>query len=243
MMDPEQHPVESVGGDLNAEETTSGEGDPIGARVREARQRAGLSQTALAERVGVSQPAVAAWETGAYDPRRVVIARIADVLDVSPDWLASGRRSEAERDKHAAALYLRRPLVHTPVIAMRDAARLAGDAMTGPHRFAEDYIPVTSASDAIFAVFADEPAMAGAFQLNTLAVVNYADRRPADGRYCLALIDGAARLRRWRGGDKGIAGEDAGPAFETAPQTGAPARVSARLADIIGSVIIAVRFY
>ena len=222
-----------------------GEADEaIGARVRAARQHAGLSQTALAARVGVSQPAVAAWETGAYDPRRVVIARLADALDVSPDWLASGRRSDAERDKHAAALYLRRPLIHTPVISMGDAARLVDREATGPHRFAEDYIPMTSASDELFAVFADEPVMAGVFALNSLVVIDYADRDPADGRYCLALLDGAARLRRWRsegwpGGQSGRSG----PLLETAPIAGAPEQQSAKAVPIIGCVTISVRFF
>jgi transcriptional regulator with XRE-family HTH domain len=39
-----------------------------GLLIREARLRAGLSQRALAERMGTSQPAVARWEDGRQEP-------------------------------------------------------------------------------------------------------------------------------------------------------------------------------
>lgn len=232
------HDTDLPGDDAAGPQDDHGGVEAIGARVRAARLKAGLSQTALAERVGVSQPAVAAWETGAYDPRRVVIARLADSLSVSPDWLARGRRSPMERDKHAAAVYLRRPLVHTPVISMADAVRLAGDEDIGPHRFAEDYIPVTSASDQVFAVFTDEPCMGGAFLPNMLVVVDYGDRHPADGRYCLALIDDQARIRRWRAD-----GPDGGPVLQTVPPGGhTPEAIPAAGITIIGCVRLAVHF-
>jgi transcriptional regulator with XRE-family HTH domain len=39
-----------------------------GLLIREARLRAGLTQRALAERMGTSQPAVARWENGRQEP-------------------------------------------------------------------------------------------------------------------------------------------------------------------------------
>lgn len=47
--------------------------------VKELREAAGLSQTALALRVGVSRQAVAAWESGAW-PNAELIPRIAFAL-------------------------------------------------------------------------------------------------------------------------------------------------------------------
>ncbi len=170
----------------------------IGDRIRHARKEAGLNQTELAERVGVSQPAVANWESGVHDPRRVMLAKIADVLRVSPGWLASGDRSALETDKQPAAAYLRRPLRHAPVIAIEEAMWFLNDAGADPHGAALDYIPITSGAEKVFAFFIDDEAMNRAFPKNTLVVVDYGDRRPADGAYALFSVDGTPLVRRWR---------------------------------------------
>lgn len=172
----------------------------IGERIREARKAAGLNQAALAARVGVTQPAVANWESGVHDPRRMMLAKLAEALSTSLEWLAEGARSTAERDKGPAAAYLRRPLQHTPVISFRDATRFLDDPCPDPHSYAEDYIPVTTSSEQIFALFISDEAMNLAFPKDTLVVIDYADRRPADGAFCLAAPMGFPMLRRWRNG-------------------------------------------
>lgn len=170
----------------------------IGDRIKNARKKAGLSQTDLAERVGVTQPAVANWESGVHDPRRLMLAKIAETLKVSAEWLASGARSTLEADAHPAAAYIRRPLRHTPVISFADAARLYDDPSADPHVTAEDYIPVTSGAEKIFAVFVDDEAVDLAFPKNTIAVIDYADRRPADGAFALFMLEGGPLLRQYR---------------------------------------------
>lgn len=170
----------------------------IGDRIRHARKSAGLNQAALAARVGVTQPAVANWESGVHDPRRMMLAKLADALSTSLEWLAEGARSAAERDKGAAAAYLRRPLQHTPVISFRAAIRFLDEPDADPHAEAEDYIPVTTASERIFALFINDEAMNLAFPNDTLVVIDYADRRPVDGAFCLAAPFGFPMLRRWR---------------------------------------------
>ena len=62
----------------------------IGERIRQARKSRGMSQSDLAVRVGVSQPAIANWESGVHDPRRLTLAKLADALDAPLDWLAAG---------------------------------------------------------------------------------------------------------------------------------------------------------
>lgn len=170
----------------------------IGERIRQARKVAGLNQAALAERVGVSQPAVANWESGVHDPRRLMLAKLAEALSTPLEWLAEGARSSAERDKGAAAAYLRRPLQHTPVISFRDAARLLDAAAPDPHAVAEDYIPVTAGSHRVFAIFMSDEAVNLAFPKDTLVVIDYSDRKPADGAFCLAAPMNFPILRRWR---------------------------------------------
>lgn len=170
----------------------------IGDRIKQARKTHGLSQADLARRVGVSQPAIANWESGVHDPRRLMLAKLAEVLEAPLDWLAAGDRSVVESDKHAAAAYIRRPLQHVPVISFRAAALLAQDMSADPHTMAEDYIPVTAGSSKLFAVFLNDKAVNLAFPPDTLVVVDYSDRVPDDGDFCLAHVSETPILRRWR---------------------------------------------
>ena len=209
--------------------------DSIGERIRAARKDRNLNQTALADRIGVTQPAVANWESGVHDPRRVMIAKLAEALGVEPGWLASGARSAHERDKHPAAAYLRRILVHTPVISLKDAARASADDDFDPHPLAEDYIPMTYGADEIFAVFVNDPAMNLVFPGDTLVVVDYSDTQPEDGAYVLAVHDGASLVRRWRADPARL--ECAGRGAEDAP-TAMTARDC-----IIGRVCTSIRFH
>ena len=66
----------------------------IGKRIREARQRKGLSQEQLGEKLGVSFQAVSTWETGKYIPDSEHLPALAKALDVSLDALFT----EEEKD-------------------------------------------------------------------------------------------------------------------------------------------------
>lgn len=170
----------------------------IGERIRLTRKSRELNQSDLAARLGVTQPAVANWESGVHDPRRLMLAKLADTLDVSLDWLAAGERSEVEADKHPAAAYLRRMMRHAPVITFENAVRFLDQPDEDPHSFAEDYLPVTTGSSRIFALIMTDDSMRQIFPHGTLVVIDYADRVPADGAFCLALSQGIPLVRRWR---------------------------------------------
>jgi transcriptional regulator with XRE-family HTH domain len=71
-------------------------GSPFGTRLRQWRQQRGLSQLALAGRVGSTSRHISFLETGRSRPSRQMTLRLADALDV-------GRR-EANRLLHAAGL-------------------------------------------------------------------------------------------------------------------------------------------
>lgn len=206
----------------------------IGERIREARKAIGLNQVDLAKLVGVTQPAVANWESGVHDPRRLMLAKIADALKVSAAWLASGARSTVEADKHPAAAYLRRPIQHTPVISFADAARHFDDPAADPHTVAEDYIPVTSGAEKLFALFVDDEAIDLAFPKGTLVVIDYSDRKPVDGAFALFLVDGPPIIRRWRDRPLRLEPSSASPVFgpiylKTAPCVIGCVRVSIRI--------------
>ncbi|OWY40083.1 hypothetical protein CEK28_04935 [Xenophilus sp. AP218F] len=63
----------------------------IGSRIKEARKARKQSQQWLADEVGVLQSSVSAWEICRSEPTTENLSRIAQVLRVSHDWLATGR--------------------------------------------------------------------------------------------------------------------------------------------------------
>lgn len=207
----------------------------IGDRIRHARKGRGLSQADLARRIGVSQPAIANWESGIHDPRRITLAKLADALQTPFDWLAAGRRSAFESDKHAAAAYIRRPLHHVPIISMRAAALLARDMTADPHSMAEDYLPISSSASKLFAFFLDDEAVNLAFPSGTIVVVDYAERTPDDGVFCLASVAGTPILRRWRDGPARLEPASTNEAFEAIDADD--------LVSVIGCVRVSIRVH
>ncbi len=59
----------------------------IGEKIREARKQAGLTQEQLAEKLSVSRPAVAKWETDKGIPDVENLKALAALLNVSVDYL------------------------------------------------------------------------------------------------------------------------------------------------------------
>ena len=62
------------------------------------RKKAGLSQDALAEAVGVSRQAISKWELGAAVPETPKLVPLAAALGVSVDWLLSEEGPEEDAD-------------------------------------------------------------------------------------------------------------------------------------------------
>lgn len=59
--------------------------------IKEARKALGWSQADLARRMFVTQPSVAAWESGRKAPHTKNLARLAMLLGVNFEWLSTGR--------------------------------------------------------------------------------------------------------------------------------------------------------
>ena len=65
----------------------------IGQRAKSARERLGLSQTYVAERIGIKQPTLSALESG-DSAGSIYTASLASVLQVNALWLETGRGPE-----------------------------------------------------------------------------------------------------------------------------------------------------
>jgi DNA-binding XRE family transcriptional regulator len=61
--------------------------DTLGDRIRGVRGRKRMTQAALARAIGISSTAMNAIESGQVDPRASRIAKLAEVLHVSTDYL------------------------------------------------------------------------------------------------------------------------------------------------------------
>ena len=76
----------------------------FGDRVAGAREEAGMTQTALAHRLGVKVSTLRAWEEDRSEPRANRVSTLAGMLNVSLVWLMTGEgqgaSAPAEDDGH-----------------------------------------------------------------------------------------------------------------------------------------------
>lgn len=59
-------------------------------RIREARKQAGIKQTDLCARLGISQSALSGWENGKYEPGSASWLSLSEALGVPVDYLMGG---------------------------------------------------------------------------------------------------------------------------------------------------------
>ena len=65
-------------------------------RLKTLRKEAGLTQVDVAEKLGISQPAYASWERGVKKPTQENLVKIAQVLNVSVDYLVGNSEEELD---------------------------------------------------------------------------------------------------------------------------------------------------
>ena len=72
------------------------------------RKKAGMSQEALAARIGVSRQAVSKWETGEAEPELGKLRLLAEAFGVSADWLLSEAEPQPEPSAEVIGKLFRR---------------------------------------------------------------------------------------------------------------------------------------
>jgi transcriptional regulator with XRE-family HTH domain len=70
--------------------TDAGDNLAMGRRVKEARERIGLSQRRLADMIAISQSCISLWENGVNGASVACFFQLADALQVDARWLATG---------------------------------------------------------------------------------------------------------------------------------------------------------
>lgn len=175
-------------------------------RIKEARQARGWSQQDLAERIGVSQPTIVHWEQGTHTPRNLALARLADALGVSRQWLqgdseaqailASARSENYLKNASPIQNYLASPIQHVPIFS----GTLGKDdieACLNSKRPAIHFMPVAIPLLSPIGLVIDDAAIERRFPKQTIAVIECADRILVDGKTYIVVLDGVVKLRRW----------------------------------------------
>lgn len=65
-------------------------------RLKNLRKQAHLTQVDVAEKLGISQPAYASWERGIKKPTQDNLVKIAQVLNVSVDYLVGNLQEKSD---------------------------------------------------------------------------------------------------------------------------------------------------
>lgn len=74
----------------------------IGQKIKEQRERSGLTQRELGEKAGLTIRTVCSYETNAVTPRGINIRRICDALDISEAYLTNPEIDDPEYGKEEA---------------------------------------------------------------------------------------------------------------------------------------------
>lgn len=76
----------------------------LGKRIQNARKSKGFTQEYIAELLGVSRQAVSKWEKDLSSPDTGNLIALAEVLDVSVEYLAVGKQPEPPAENQSAAI-------------------------------------------------------------------------------------------------------------------------------------------
>jgi transcriptional regulator with XRE-family HTH domain len=210
-------------------------------RIKEARQARGWSQQDLAERIGVSQPTIVHWEQGTHTPRNLALARLADALGVSRQWLqgdsevqaivAASRTESYLKNPSPIQSYLASSIHHIPIFS-GTMSKEDVEACVAGKRPAIHFMPVAIPVLSPIGLIIDDPTIERRFPKPTVAMIECADRTLVDGKTYLVAIDGVAKLRKWGAYPARFEADDP---VDTVLVSDAP--------DVLGRLLVALRQY
>lgn len=76
----------------------------VAERISKRREELGFSQTDLAKRAGLKPPAISQYESGARSPSYEALIKLSNALNVTTDYLISGKEFELDTDKKTRAI-------------------------------------------------------------------------------------------------------------------------------------------
>lgn len=168
-------------------------------RIRERRLNLSLTQQQVADAFGINKASVAEWESGRTHPSSERLAKLAEVLQTTVDFLLSGESAtDVAPDSSSGDAYV--PIRH---VRFRLAAGVGGyevqfdNSDGGPLYFRRDWMQRRGLRpDKLIALKVHGSSMEpGLFEGDTV-VVNLADVEPADGAVFAINYEGQCIVKR-----------------------------------------------
>ena len=115
--------------------------ETLGERVARLRRARGLRQKDLADRIGATVQRVSRYENDRYSPRVETLAQLANLLEVSVDFLVTGRSSPPVAPGEDPRLRERLPAIERLPQSYRDGLVAFLDALLATHQRVVGYGP------------------------------------------------------------------------------------------------------
>ena len=91
-------------------------GDFMPLRLKELRKQAGLNQSELADKLGISTSAIGMYEQGRRDPDTQILIKIANIFNVSLDYLVGKSNEPEEFDIEVMTKNIAQSLIDQPAL-------------------------------------------------------------------------------------------------------------------------------
>lgn len=159
--------------------------------IADARMRAGMSQADLADKVGISRQAVAAWEKGNSGPKRKFVMKVAAALHLQPsdiDPLMTGSVQKVELG-----------LEHTPILLLSSSdvphVTKGSELLPALKRLSADKLYVSAELAHCFAVEVATDEMNPEYQTQDICIID-PTLKPNHGDDVLITIEGQRSMLR-----------------------------------------------
>lgn len=176
----------------------------LGKRVKEARDKLGISQAQLAERVGLSQQGINKLEQR-DSPSSKAIVELAMALGVSPEWLKNGGELVSDTHRHYDAETANSPSEETHIIIPRYNVHAAcGNGLLNDHvevngglAFMRSWIRDMGWKAAnLVVIYARQDSMAPTITDGAVLLVDTSQTAPESGRVYVLNWFGEERVKR-----------------------------------------------
>ncbi len=162
----------------------------VGIRIREARIKAGISQTELARRIGKSKQLVSSWESGRAEITLTTLLGVSEQLRVGLSWLLTGSTT--------SGINLRRLVPGTPIPSLTASEVIAlTEGKLDLASISKWVHPYTPCSEGSFQIENPDDAMSPKFnQGEGLIFDPHAAAKPNAPVVCVVYADNGSELER-----------------------------------------------
>jgi len=159
----------------------------LGQRLKQAREKAQISQRGLAKRSGLSQQLISKLENGLVESTTEVF-RLAEALGVDPRWLATGKGSQRSEGNVAEGPAI---MAYVPLISWVAAGNWREVVDPYPPGGGESLVPVTCrVGKNAYALRVQGDSMEPVFPNGSIVIVDPAGE-PRHGSYVIVRLDDA----------------------------------------------------